>query len=124
MIIIQHGVAALLLVVGLFFLVVGAIGFIRLPDVFCRLHVTGVLDTLGAPLVLLSAAVYTGAGLLALKLVLATIFLSVTSPLVGHLLARAALEAGHEPGVIEDRERLDEVLAKRRRARAAASVAP
>jgi multicomponent Na+:H+ antiporter subunit G len=90
MIIIQHGVAALLLVVGLFFLVVGAIGFIRLPDVFCRLHVTGVLDTLGAPLVLLSAAVYTGAGLLALKLVLATIFLSVTSPLVGHLLARAA----------------------------------
>jgi multisubunit Na+/H+ antiporter MnhG subunit len=34
--------------------------------------------------------------------VLATLFLIVTSPLVGHLLARAALEAGHEPGVIEE----------------------
>lgn len=115
--IVQHGIAALLLVVGLFFLTVGAVGFIRLPDVFCRLHVTGVLDTLGAPLVLLGAAVYLGAGLVALKLVLATLVLSVTSPLVGHLLARAALESGHEPGVIEDRERMMEVLAKRRRLR-------
>jgi multicomponent Na+:H+ antiporter subunit G len=113
--IVQHGIAAALLVIGLFFLVVGAVGFIRLPDVFCRLHVTGVLDTLGAPSVMLGAAVYLGLDLVALKLVLATIFLSVTSPLVGHLLARAALESGHEPGVIEDRERLDEVLAKRRR---------
>jgi len=118
--IVQHAVAAFLLMVGVFFLAVGAIGFIRLPDVFCRLHVTGVLDTLGSPLVMLAAAVYVGAGLVALKLVLAMIFLSVTSPLVGHLLARAALEAGHEPGVIEDRERLDEVLAKRRRVRGAA----
>jgi multicomponent Na+:H+ antiporter subunit G len=115
--IVQHAVAAVLLVSGLFFLLVGAIGFIRLPDVFCRLHVTGVLDTLGAPLVMLAAAVYLGFSLLALKLVLATIFLSVSSPLVGHLLARAALEAGHEPGVIDDPERAAQVLEQRRRDR-------
>lgn len=91
-----------LLAAGIFFLIVGAVGFIRLPDVFCRLHVTGVLDTLGAPLIMLATAIHVGLHLSALKLVLATIFLSVTSPLVGHLLARAALEAGHKPGVIED----------------------
>jgi multicomponent Na+:H+ antiporter subunit G len=95
-------VVSVLLAVGVFFLIVGAIGFARLPDVFCRMHVTGVLDTLGAPLVMLATAVYLGVSLVALKLVLATLFLAVTSPLVGHLLARAALEAGHEPGVIED----------------------
>lgn len=95
-------VVAVLLVLGLFFLVVGAIGFARLPDVFCRMHVTGVLDTLGAPLVMLAAAVHLGFSLTSLKLVLALLFLAVTSPLVGHLLARAALEAGYEPGVIED----------------------
>lgn len=99
---IVNAVVVLLLGTGIFFLIVGAIGFIRLPDVFCRLHVTGVLDTLGAPLIMLATAVYIGFELEALKLVLATIFLAVTSPLVGHLLARAALEAGHRPGVIEE----------------------
>jgi multicomponent Na+:H+ antiporter subunit G len=92
----------LLLAAAVFFLIVGAIGFARLPDVFCRMHVTGVLDTLGAPLIMFATAVHLGFSLVSLKLILATLFLVVTSPLVGHLLARAALEAGHEPGVIED----------------------
>lgn len=95
-------VAGLFMVAGAFFLVVAAIGFARLPDVFCRLHVTGVLDSLGAPLVLFGTAVYVGASLVSLKLALGIVFLVVSSPLVGHLLARAALEAGHQPGVIEE----------------------
>jgi multicomponent Na+:H+ antiporter subunit G len=99
---IADAIVLVLMACGIFFMVVGAVGFIRLPDVFCRLHVTGVLDTLGAPLVMLAAAVHLGLQLTSLKLVLATVFLAVTSPLVGHLLARAALEAGHRPGVIED----------------------
>jgi multicomponent Na+:H+ antiporter subunit G len=117
-VIIQQVIATALVIVGVFFLIVGAIGFVRLPDVFCRLHVTGVLDTLGAPLVMLGAALHLGASLVALKLVLGIVFLAITSPLVGHLLARAALEAGHQPGVIEDPERLASILAKRRRERA------
>jgi multicomponent Na+:H+ antiporter subunit G len=123
---VQDVVALAILGVGIFFILVGALGFVRLPDVFCRLHVTGVLDTLGAPLVLLGAAVHLGATLVSLKLVLGIIFLALTSPLVGHLLARAALEAGHEPGVIDDAERLERVLDKRRRtlnARRAAAAA-
>lgn len=95
-------IVMVLLGTGIFFIAVGAIGFVRLPDVFCRLHVTGVLDTLGAPLIMLATAVYIGFELVTLKLVLALLFLVITSPLVGHLLARAALEAGHRPGVIEE----------------------
>jgi multicomponent Na+:H+ antiporter subunit G len=99
---ISNIIVSVLLGMGIFFLIVGAVGFIRLPDVFCRLHVTGVLDTLGAPLIMVATAVHLGLHLSSLKLVLATLFLTLTSPLVGHLLARAALEAGHKPGVIED----------------------
>jgi multicomponent Na+:H+ antiporter subunit G len=106
-------IAVLILFIGVFFLVVGAIGFMRLPDVFCRLHVTGVVDTLGAPLVMIGAAVYLGPQLVSAKLFLATLFLSVTSPLVVHLLARAALEAGHEPGVIEESAEFVAVPARR-----------
>jgi multicomponent Na+:H+ antiporter subunit G len=96
-------VGAGFMLVGAFFLTVAAIGFARLPDVFCRLHVTGVIDTLGAPLVLVGAAVFLGASLVSLKLLMGIAFLAVSSPLVGHLLARAALEAGHQPGVIEEK---------------------
>jgi multicomponent Na+:H+ antiporter subunit G len=99
---IQNVVAATFMLAGVFFLVVAVIGFTRLPDVFCRLHVTGVIDTLGAPLVLVGTAIFVGAQLVSLKLMLAIAFLVASSPLVGHLLARAALEAGHQPGVIEE----------------------
>jgi multicomponent Na+:H+ antiporter subunit G len=100
--VIQDLVAGFFMLAGSFFLIVAAIGFARLPDVFCRLHVTGVIDTLGAPLVLFGTAVFLGAGLVSLKLLIGIVFLVVSSPLVGHLLARAALEAGHQPGVIEE----------------------
>ncbi|MEX0742042.1 MAG: monovalent cation/H(+) antiporter subunit G [Phycisphaeraceae bacterium] len=91
-----------LLVVGVFFLTVAAIGFVRLPDVFCRLHISGVIDTLGAPLLLLAAALYLGVSLASGKLLLAILFLYVTSPLVGHLLARAAVVAGYQPKTFKD----------------------
>jgi multicomponent Na+:H+ antiporter subunit G len=94
--------AALLIVAGVFFLGIGALGFVRLPDVFCRMHVTGVIDTLGAPLVMLGAAVYLGAQLASIKLLLATLFLIVSSPLIGHLLARAAIEGGYQPQLMAD----------------------
>jgi multicomponent Na+:H+ antiporter subunit G len=116
---VQEVVAAFFVVTGSFFLIVATIGFARLPDVFCRLHVTGVIDTMGAPLVLFGTAVFLGAQLVSLKLLLAIAFLVASSPLVGHLLARAALEAGHQPGVIEERSehRWGEVVKKRRQDR-------
>lgn len=90
-------VATACIAIGLFFLLVGALGILRFRDLFSRLHVTGVLDTLGVPLVLLGVAIHLGPRLVSAKLLLATVFLAVTSPLVGHLLARAALEAGEQP---------------------------
>jgi len=113
---IQNLVATLFLVTGVIFLAIAAIGFVRLPDVFSRLHVTGVIDTLGAPLVMLGAAVYLGPQLAAGKLLLGIVFIAITSPLLGHLLARAALEAEHEPAGTADPKPLKE-WNQRRRAR-------
>ncbi len=90
-------VGVALMLVGLFFTVTAAVGFIRLPDVYCRLHITGILDTLGVPLILLGAAFIAGPGFIAGKLLLCVVFLYGTSPLVGHLLARAALDSGQIP---------------------------
>jgi multicomponent Na+:H+ antiporter subunit G len=98
----SHIAGAVLIAIGLFFMLIAAVGFIRLPDLFSRLHVTGILDTLGAPLVLLGAAVWIGLSLTAGKLLLGIAFLYLTSPMVGHLLSRAAIESGYRPTVIDD----------------------
>ena len=95
----QATLTTLLLATGIFFVAVTAVGFRRLPDVFCRLHLLGIIDTLGVPLILLAAAIHAGPTLTALKLILALTFIAITSPLIGHLLARAAIEAGHRPGM-------------------------
>ncbi len=96
---IQDVAACALIVAGLVFVMVAAVGFTRLPDVFSRLHVTGILDTLGAPLVLLGVALWSLPSLVSGKLTLALVFLLMTSPLIGHLLSRSALETlRRDPG--------------------------
>lgn len=88
-------IVTLLFAVGLFFMTVAAVGFHRLPDLFCRLHVTGILDSLGAPVILIAVAIYGGFTATSGKMLLAAGLIYVSSPLIGHLLGRAAIEAGY-----------------------------
>ncbi len=90
-------VSVLLIVAGLVFVLAGAIGVLRLPDFYTRLHAAGVTDTLGAELVLLGLAVQAGFTLLAAKLLLVGFFLFLTSPAATHTIAHAAYEAGLKP---------------------------
>ncbi len=95
-------IVVVLLALGVFFRVVAAVGFVRLPDVYCRMHVTGILDTLGAPLVLLALAIDAGPSFTAAKLLLMIVLLFRNAPLIGHLLSRAAMESGHHPVLVRD----------------------
>ncbi len=82
---------------GLFFMVVGAIGVLRMPDVYTRLHAAGMTDTMGAGLILIGLTFQAGATLVAVRLLLVWAFLLFTSPISTHALARAALSGGVEP---------------------------
>lgn len=82
---------------GLFFMVVGAVGLLRMPDVLTRLHAAGMTDTMGAGLLLLGMCFQTGDWMVLVRLVLVYAFLLFTSPIASHALARAALVSGHEP---------------------------
>lgn len=80
------------LLFGLFFSLVGMIGLVRFPDVYCRIHASGKVATLG--LVGLLAA----SGLLmpetALKAVALALFVVITSPVASHAIASAAYRQG------------------------------
>ena len=83
---------------GVFFMVVGTIGVVRMPDVFTRLHAAGMTDTMGAGLLTLGMCFQAGFAFPVLvRLILVYFFLLFTSPIATHALARAALARGVEP---------------------------
>ena len=91
----------LLLISGSFCLLISAIGLIRMPDLFTRMHAAGVGDTLGALLVLAGLMLQAGLSITLIKLVLVAFFLLFTSPTACHALARAALVGGEKPLLAE-----------------------
>ncbi len=90
------------LILGSFFCVVGALGLIRLPDFYSRMHGGGITDTLGAGLVLIGLMVQGGLSLITVKLVLIFLFLLLTSPTGTHAVAKAAFTSGLKP-VLDDK---------------------
>ena len=88
-----HYASWFLLASGAFFCVVGGLGILRLPDFYSRLHASGVIDTLGAGLVLFGLLLQTETLDVALRLVLIFFFLLFTVPTATHALAKSALQA-------------------------------
>ncbi len=88
---------------GSFFMLVGAIGVMRLPDVYTRLHAAGVTDTLGAALLIVGMSLQAGLTLVTVKLVLIIIFLWFTGPVSSHALAQSALLSGRKPKLKHNR---------------------
>lgn len=77
---------------GVFFLLMGAIGLLRFPDFYTRMHAAGKCDTLGSLLVLAGLACYGEFGLSSVKILLIAFFLFLTSPTATHAIARAAFK--------------------------------
>lgn len=82
---------------GAFFLLVGSIGLIRLPDFFSRCHATGKADTLGIMLVIMGLVSHEGFTIISIKLLIILTFVGLTSPTATHALARAAFQFGVKP---------------------------
>lgn len=86
-----------LLIAGSFFCVTGAIGLLRLPDFYARLHGAGIIDTLGAGLILFGLMLQAGFSLVTVKLLFVLFFILITSPTATHAIAHAAHVQGLEP---------------------------
>lgn len=91
-----------LILLGLFFLVVAAVGMVRLPDVFSRSHAVALTDALGAFFLLTGLAVYHGPSTNTLRILVVLALLYLVNPVISHATVRAALRTGEKP-VGEDR---------------------
>jgi len=90
--IITNTCSIILILLGLFFLLTGAIGLYRFPDYFTRMHAAGKCDTLGSLLIVSGLAVYQGLSVGSVKIVFIAVFIFLTSPTATHAIARAALK--------------------------------
>ncbi len=85
------------LVAGGAFCVIGAIGLVRMPDFYTRVHAASVTDTVGAGLLLLGMMLQAGFSLIAVKLLMIGLLLFFANPTATHALVKAALARGIQP---------------------------
>jgi multicomponent Na+:H+ antiporter subunit G len=83
-----------LVAVGAFFLIVGTVGLLRLPNVYNRMHATSKATTLGASSVALAGFVRFGPGGDGLLGLVTVAFLFLTAPTGAHMISRAATRMG------------------------------
>lgn len=86
-----------LIILGLAFTAIAAVGLIRFPDFYTRIHVVGKPDTLGGILLLAGLAFHTGWSFTTVKLALILVFFAVGNPVASHVLTRAAVRSGLQP---------------------------
>ncbi len=95
MTIIREIIVALFIIGGLFFYVVGAVGLIRMPDVFCRMHATTKADTLGAGLVFTGLIIWQGFTFVSLNIFIVMVFIWLTMPTAAHAIAKSEYSNHH-----------------------------
>ncbi|HLU18214.1 MAG TPA: monovalent cation/H(+) antiporter subunit G [Edaphocola sp.] len=80
----------ILCIVGTLATVFSALGILRMPDFYSRLSVTVKASTLGTGLLLICAAMYFAVPDVTNRAIAIVLFLILTSPVAGHMIARAA----------------------------------
>ncbi|MDO9536082.1 MAG: monovalent cation/H(+) antiporter subunit G [Bacillota bacterium] len=94
MLIIRDIIVVIFLFGGLFFLTVGVIGMIRLPDVYNRLHALGKCDTLGSGLIIFGMIFLVPGMTNIVKLLLMGILTFTINPVITHLITKTAYVRG------------------------------
>jgi len=86
-----------MLLLGSVFVLVAALGVIRLPDLYSRMHAASKAGAVGGGLILLAVAVLSQDVSVTVRAIVGIIFLMLTTPLAAHLLARSAYIAQNRP---------------------------
>lgn len=84
----------ILIAVGVFLVITGAVGVLKFPDFFSRLHPAGIIDSCATMCIIGGLILQHGFTLFTLKLVILALFILITGPTATHVLAKAAMLQG------------------------------
>lgn len=85
-----------LMIIGAAFTLVAAVGILRLPDLYTRMHAASKAGTLGSGLLLIALAIFAQDQAIVTRALAAVVFFLLTAPISAHLLAKAAYAAGYK----------------------------
>lgn len=94
---IRFVLTAALLAAGLFLLITGVVAQYRFKYVLNRIHGASMGDSLGLFLVVAALCISAPDGWVVVKLLLVSLFVWITSPTGGHLIARLELVSNEHP---------------------------
>jgi multicomponent Na+:H+ antiporter subunit G len=94
---VRVGVGELVVFAGALLAVIGAVGVLRFPDVYTRVHAASVTDTGSVTVMLLGMVLISGWSQISLKLAFIWFFLFLTGPVGSHALVNAAYTARIQP---------------------------
>ena len=85
--------------VGVLFIVVTAIGLLRLPDLYTRAHAASKSATLGVMCILIGVFLHFWLieGHFNARILLGVLFIFITGPVGGHIMSRSSYIAGVKP---------------------------
>jgi multicomponent Na+:H+ antiporter subunit G len=89
--------AGVFLALGGFFVLVGGVGMLRMPDLYTRMHAASVTETMGTLLIMIGLMILAGWTLASFKLFAILMFLLFTGPVAAYAVANTALIAGVKP---------------------------
>ena len=89
-----EGISLILLLLGSLFMLLAAIGMVRMPDVLTRMHSSTKSSTLGVGLIMLGVALAFSDFAIAVRALAIVIFMFTTTPVSAHMIARAAYLSG------------------------------
>lgn len=98
-------IIAAIATLGTLFVLLAAIGILRMPDTYLRMAVTTKAATLGVGLLLIAAAIYFYDFSTTTRVLAIILFILLTAPVGAHLIGKAAYIAGNklwEGSVMDD----------------------
>lgn len=75
---------------GTLFILIAAIGILRLPDIYMRMHASAKSSSLGLSLLLIGISVQFPEWPVIIKTILIICIIFITAPLSGHMISRVA----------------------------------
>lgn len=107
MITVLQYIAGTAMLLGAFFSLLAAIGILRLPDLYTRMHAASKVGAMGSGLMFLAISVVALDSAVLLRAIVGFVFILLTTPVSAHLLARAAILSGYRPASVTSINELD-----------------
>jgi multicomponent Na+:H+ antiporter subunit G len=84
-------IASTLLLLGALFALIAAIGIVRMPDIYCRMHAATKAGAFGVSLILLALCVALPTLRVCIQSILIIGFFYLTAPVAAHLIGRIGI---------------------------------